>query len=732
MGGSGNPAYGATSATGHRFDSKQPSVAPHLAPYASTSKQEQGLSHGKERVLTTNPKPKVEPGAVAFGEPSVIKPHSSGKSLFGKDTPSDVFANWKPSNINAFNPSPHLEAYIIRPLVETAGLVSKLSYKLDPLRLSDGVLQAQIQNLGSDYSIMDALLDLQPHVLDLVQSRASQRQGNIVSVNYGVPVDVSTSVGSLLVKSTVFIISTTTMLPQDPIPVPALLTNPSDSVFKPATGNNPFSNIASTPGFGSSQINIANPHLSSPEAYSKYLQEQGELCTYVDRNEAQCLQHYQTITANKKWDDQDRSLEEIRLADYKVGRQKLKKNGAVSSPWGPAPTFGVPGSHGPSQVTIPTTKSAVTQASDLLKNGSPSYVSNNNAWDAWDAWVSSQRTSDQEQFNPFSGGPKAKSIPINNQAGPLFGTPIRSPNDPPYSTTGTRPSSESTTDSQGFCTRQHLHGPFCRIRQSSSEGNSLATASSIESSTPTKAVPSVDNVPKLRLFGGDLATNTSVSPFGTLMAGTGNQMFTKFVADQASGFSNGAEASQKYTSPVPFPSTSTPPPAGPLARTGNDQVPSTINSSPVPPVHQHSNLFGQSSNTEPSSALFGGSLEGLSLSAVSSRPVQALQYYERKMEKREGSNRDAMRAKSADERGPHDDASLEALLNPLVPAATKIESNVSLLDEAWSQGSPGTQQSTVSGQPASTMDPEPSPARDPHDDAALAALSESETTDTTK
>lgn len=441
-----------------------------MGPYAPTSRQYQVPDHSNESAVTTDTIPKVKREVVTFGEPSVIKPHASKKSLLGKDASSDVFANWQTPNINAFNPTPHLEAYSIHPSVETTDLVSKLSYNLESLRLGEGVLKAQVQSLGSDYSVMDTLLDLHPQLLNLIQSRAAQRQGNIVSVKHGKAFDLSTAMGLFQVKPVVFIISTTTMLPQDSAPMPAQLTNPANSFFKPATGQGTFGNLAATPDLICNKGNIIESHLSSPEAYSRHLQEQGELCTYVEANEAQSLQHYQTITTDQKWHNQDRSLEEIRLADYRAGRQGMVRTKAVLSPWESAPVCGAPVSNRPSQPALPATTEysktawfpattlpftsghaldrapskdspstldANTSPEHLLEvlmtpgpsqgsiaipsplaptlpqQGQPSTVLCPPSSNAWDARVSSRASSDQQNTNPFSSGPKTEPLPIN-------------------------------------------------------------------------------------------------------------------------------------------------------------------------------------------------------------------------------------------------------------------------------------------------------------------------------
>ena len=605
-------------------------------------------NHSKESAVTTDTIPKVKREVVTFGEPSVIKPHASKKSLLGKDASSDVFANWQTPNINVFNPDPHLEAYSIHPLVETTNLVSKLSYNLESLRLDEGVMKAQVQSLGSDYSVMDALLDLEPQLLNLIQYRAAQRQGNIVSVKHGKAFDLSTAMGLLQVKPIVFIISTTTMLPQDSTPMPAQLTNPANSFFKPATGQGTFTNLAPTPDFGFSKSKIAESYLSSPEAYSRHLQEQGEPCTYVEANEAQSLQHYQTITADKKWHNQDRSLEEIRLADYRAGRQGMVRTKAVLSPWQSAPVRGAPVSNGFSQSALPITteysKTGWFPATKLPFNsghafdrapskGSPSTLDANTSPEhlpkilgtagpsrgsvttpgsfsplaptlpqqglpsralgatlsppssnAWDAWVSSRASSDQPNMDPFSGGPKIEPVSINKMAGPIFGHPTRSLCNSIYPAISAEPAYITTTNSEGICTRQHHHGPFSQTQHPPNKESFFATATSANPSTSARVTSTIKSTPKPGLFGSDVATNTSMSPFGAPKPSPSNQMFPNSIADQS------ADPQPTRTTPVQHTL-----PGG----TATGKAPSATTTLPGPPAIQQLSPCRPFANTAP-------------------------------------------------------------------------------------------------------------------------------------
>lgn len=334
-------------------------VAKSSVTSTSTSKESLGPFQ------STGPPPlerasQADSRAILFGQPSVIKPTTNSSSLFG----GGAFASFSKdtrSNVSLFTPASHLEGYILRPIVQSTDTASTLSYEVDSLPIGEDAMHAQVHKLGNEHSVLDALLDLQPQQRQLIQLRATQRRGTVVSIQIGKPFDLSTLMGPLQVRPIVFIISTTTMLPEKQ----PLFPSPATTVSDPPGGKGLFKGLFAaavpTTGFGS---NIGfgfdpNRHLDSPEAYSQRLQEQGEPCTYVEGTDRKgAFQHYQTITMNKDWHNKDRSLEEIRLADYHAGRKGPMKTNGIFYPWDKIyrPSglwgFGPPTS---SKVTIPTT-----------------------------------------------------------------------------------------------------------------------------------------------------------------------------------------------------------------------------------------------------------------------------------------------------------------------------------------------------------------------------------------
>ncbi|KAF3048023.1 hypothetical protein E8E12_007288 [Didymella heteroderae] len=346
---------------------------------AASTAPDQSLRPNTKLVLTpdcvlTVPPGKTKPGEVTFGKPSVIKPIPSSSSFADLQSGSP-FAKYKHPVASLSGPRPpHLEAYMLRPTVQSTQSTSTLSYGDVPLQLSEEAIQAQLRSLGPDYSVMDELLNLHPQQLQLVLQRAALRHGEIVSIQHGRPMNLDTIMGCMQVKPAIYIISPTTALPLEGFgsSQTSLFTNdarfPATSgtaivgkgLFDGAENDNPAPRPASTwlfpnlrpgtsntapapslaaspagPGlFQSSRgplMTVYNDfpggagsrgYYSSPEAYSRHLEEKGEVCTHVEPTECKGeFQHYQTITANKELHGPDKSLEEIRLADYWAGRR---------------------------------------------------------------------------------------------------------------------------------------------------------------------------------------------------------------------------------------------------------------------------------------------------------------------------------------------------------------------------------------------------------------------------
>lgn len=103
--------------------------------------------------------------------------------------------------------SQHLEAYVLRPHIETSKDNFTWSSKVEPLSLDDAAMQAHLNKLGPEYSIIDAISELLPEQLVLVQGQAKSRNGLLASIQYSASADVVTTMGTFKVKSVIFIVT---------------------------------------------------------------------------------------------------------------------------------------------------------------------------------------------------------------------------------------------------------------------------------------------------------------------------------------------------------------------------------------------------------------------------------------------------------------------------------------------------------------------------------------------
>lgn len=411
----------------------------------------------------------AEPRAVSFGQPSIVKPSSDSSSLFGGGSFA-TFPKHDQRTSNPFAPASHLEGYVLRPTVQNSDVASTLSYCIDSLPLGNDTLQAYVYKLGADYSVMDAILDLQPQQSNLIQLRARDRQGSIMSIQHGRPFDLSTLMGPLQVKSIAFIISTTNMWPLGKfgasVPLPIVPNSTRTSDWGLPAGPVPTTGFGSNTGFRLDP----NRNYNSPEAYSQHLKEQGEPCTYVEGSERKGeFTHFETITMNDEWHDKDRSLEEIRLADYDAGRTGpiAQKPSGVTYPWDR--TQGV--SAGPWRIggpkAAPPNEAKVTQTSCFPSTAPP---------------TSSSAFGIPEPRKFFCGGvvngilnPPLPVPSLTTQTNPPIspnGVPFArvAPDLPPFVPPGAPQPAAAGRNLFGgppslpkeFCTVQHTHGLLCR------------------------------------------------------------------------------------------------------------------------------------------------------------------------------------------------------------------------------------------------------------------------------
>ncbi|KAJ4325058.1 hypothetical protein N0V94_000943 [Neodidymelliopsis sp. IMI 364377] len=270
----------------------------------------------------------MKPGAVSFGQPSVIKPTANAQSHFETGN-TTAFTKYNMPDDKACITTRHLEAYILRPRAKDVDATIVWSHDIENLPLDQEAMQAHVRKFEAGPSIVDALLGLQSQEMQLIQHRATQRHGTIVSAQYAKPADMATNMGTFQVKPVIFLIKTSSFLGRDDCEA---LKAKSPTTDATATAGGLSLNPTASSGFALS--NGPRHHLSSPEAFSSHLAARGEPCTYVEGTERKgAFQHYQSITMNPQWHNKDRSLEEIRLADYDAGRKRPAGSDEISYPW---------------------------------------------------------------------------------------------------------------------------------------------------------------------------------------------------------------------------------------------------------------------------------------------------------------------------------------------------------------------------------------------------------------
>jgi hypothetical protein len=443
------------------------SIGPSAAETASTSSPlDRSPGSTVKPVLTpdcllTAPQQTSEPGEVAFGEPSVINPTPS-RSVFANVTSTSGFANYSKPKSNVFGPRPpHLEGYIIRPTVQTMGSTSTLSYCDEPLRLNEVALQAQLLKPGPESSVIDKLLNLHPQQVNLIQGRASNRDGDIVSVQYGRPVELQTVLGCIQVRPALYIISTTTTLPlrsgafQQVLPTKTSLFPPG-----PGTGNvggglfDKIDEPAPPPGLsGEPQPWTSNP--SSAPALNNTSHED-----------------FQTITAKKARDESDESLEEIRVADYKAGRRYGGIGGGLFGGLGGSSgrAFPPPTAAGSSEgkwypkplngddVTFPPYRGrpGIFAGFTVDNSGDAPAFTKSNTWGVRTSAIAAPRSSWPSSGTQSLFGGQGKSL-----------LDTRSENNP-YA--------NDKLFAANVCTIEHQHGIFCRVPPTSAVKSETASA----------------------------------------------------------------------------------------------------------------------------------------------------------------------------------------------------------------------------------------------------------------
>jgi hypothetical protein len=138
--------------------------------------------------------------------PSTIASNTMAFGSADNGGPSATPAIW---NTLGSQTQQHLEAYILRTTVKSPQNSSiTWYYDVDFLPLDNDAMVAHIRNLGSGYSIIEAIGELSPEQLRFVQERTKACDSQLLSVQFGVAADVVTTMGTFKVKPVIFVVKT--------------------------------------------------------------------------------------------------------------------------------------------------------------------------------------------------------------------------------------------------------------------------------------------------------------------------------------------------------------------------------------------------------------------------------------------------------------------------------------------------------------------------------------------
>ncbi|KAF2786935.1 hypothetical protein K505DRAFT_329993, partial [Melanomma pulvis-pyrius CBS 109.77] len=281
------------------------------------------------------------------------------------------------------NTATNLEAYILRPVWEDVYHAIEWSYKIEQLPLENAEIQAHMETLEPNYSIINSISELLPEQLRVIRIRVKARHGHLQSLQYGREVDMFTKMGTFQLKSVIFILKTS-LSPQSEVEDGNKTFENQGNAFQPpagsadqgfsrnlfgganqAHGNSLFGNPNQNNNRGlfgnhnqnnsrglfgnryqnnnrglfsnrdqtTSVVNPPGPPQSAIhlEEYVKNLENQGEVCLYLEKDSTtNVVQHYQSMPFNLPY--RGLSFEELRLADLKAGRTGLSSK--PSTPFG--------------------------------------------------------------------------------------------------------------------------------------------------------------------------------------------------------------------------------------------------------------------------------------------------------------------------------------------------------------------------------------------------------------
>jgi hypothetical protein len=238
------------------------------------------------------------------------------------------------SKTTTFGTPQHLEAYILRTAVESAPNSSiTWSYNIELLHLNNDAMQMYTMNLGPAYSIINAVNEMSPEQLRLVQERTKARDGHLVSVQFGAAADVMTLMGTLKVKPVVFVVKTaampettdsTAVVNETPIQKPGFPFAGGYVATATAAGSSLFGGTKSASSAFGANTNPPWPFTSKSEVPAGSLFKDAppvpyEPCYYLEKASAFPTTTNRYMSISSAFGYRHKSFEEIRLDDTKAG-----------------------------------------------------------------------------------------------------------------------------------------------------------------------------------------------------------------------------------------------------------------------------------------------------------------------------------------------------------------------------------------------------------------------------
>lgn len=312
---------------------------------------------------------KLDGLTVSASDSSSSHSEPKGKEKENAPPPPPDSTQKTPKRRNAAFDLPHrLEAYILR--VQVGTFIDTMTWHLETelLHLDESAIEAHMNTLSSDYSIINAIGELRPDEYRLVQTRTKARLGHLLCVQQGAQTDIATQMGTLQIKPVLFVIRTAAF-PEPiweqekakqsglggfgvnfppfvpPQPAPTTLTQSeqfqtngpvqADRFSDPIGPNN--TNTLFTNLFAPKEPPKQALSFDSPDLWRPPLPARAEDYYHVEKDGSGSStakwQHFMTITMG---DVNAKSLEELRVDDYKAGR-KGPTISDLSNPWGNRP-----------------------------------------------------------------------------------------------------------------------------------------------------------------------------------------------------------------------------------------------------------------------------------------------------------------------------------------------------------------------------------------------------------